>query len=88
MADGCFTACVNILRQYNAMSRVVAVQHLKTMRLEGRWQSDVWGIVSHFDMAQQEVARDKLMAAKVWLTHFANATNTDKLEDDTSGMED
>ena len=42
MADACFEACVQVLREYGPMSRVWAVECLKRMRLEGRWQTDVW----------------------------------------------
>lgn len=77
MADACFEACVDLLRKHNSMSRVVAVQHLRNMRSEGRWQTDVWGIVSHFDESKQQIARNKRMAAKIWLSKFS------RQEDDT-----
>ena len=71
MADACFEACVDSLRKHNSMSRVVAVQHLRNMRSEGRWQTDVWGVVSHFEESKQQIARNKRMAAKIWLTKFS-----------------
>jgi hypothetical protein len=86
MAEGCYTACVNLLRRYNSISRVIAVQHLKGMRTAGRWQSDVWGIVSHFEAAQKAVARDKLMAAKLWLTNFT--TNPSSNDEKQGEVED
>jgi hypothetical protein len=52
------------------MSRVKAVRHLRDMRVEGRWQSDVWGIVSHFEASKKLVTENKKIAAKIWLTHF------------------
>lgn len=70
MANSFHGACVDVLRKYNSMSRVVAVQHLKKMQMEGRWQTDVWGIVSHFESAKKIVAKNKKMAAKIWLQQF------------------
>jgi sulfite reductase alpha subunit-like flavoprotein len=70
MADSCFEACVELLRKHETMSRVKAVQYLRGMRAEGRWQTDVWGIVSHFEESKKQVTKNKKIAAKIWLTHF------------------
>jgi len=67
MANSCFEACVQILQRHGPMSRVLAVQHLKATRLEGRWQADVWGIVSHFEEAKKSVQKRKRAAAQMWL---------------------
>lgn len=75
MADECFEACISVLRNHNSMSRVAAVQHLKKMRSENRWQTDVWGVVSHFAEAKKAIAQSKRTAAKVWLTHFTKGNN-------------
>jgi hypothetical protein len=72
MADSCFEACVELLRKHQTMSRVIAVRHLRDMRVEGRWQSDVWGIVSHFEESKKLVTENKKIAAKIWLTHFSD----------------
>ena len=45
MANECHEACVQLLRVHGDMSRVAAVQNLTKMRVDGRWQTDVWGIV-------------------------------------------
>ena len=45
MANDCHEACVQLLRKHGRMSRVAAVHVLNKMRMEGRWQTDVWGIV-------------------------------------------
>jgi sulfite reductase alpha subunit-like flavoprotein len=73
MAEECFEACIQVLRVHDSRSRVAAVQHLKKMRSEGRWQTDVWGIVSHYVDAKKTVAKSKKTAAKMWLTHFHQA---------------
>ena len=73
MADACYEACLGLLRTHKVMSRVSAVAHLKKMRLKGHWQSDVWGILSHFETAKKDVMKNKRMAAKLWMSHF----NTD-----------
>ena len=70
MADSCFEACVELLRNHQTMSRVKAVKHLRDMRVEGRWQTDVWGIVSHYDESKKVVEANVKKAAKIWLTHF------------------
>jgi NAD(P)H-flavin reductase len=53
MTDSCFEACVELLRDHQTMSRVKAVKHLRDMRVKGRWQTDVWGIVSHFNESKK-----------------------------------
>lgn len=70
MADSCFEACVELLRKHQTMSRVKAVKHLRDMRVEGRWQTDVWGIVSHYEESKKVVEENVKKAAKLWLTHF------------------
>jgi sulfite reductase alpha subunit-like flavoprotein len=70
MADACNEVCVGLLRKHAAMSRVAAVQLLKQMRLQGRWQTDVWGIVSHFEDAKKDLRKSKRSAAKLWMSHF------------------
>jgi nitric oxide synthase oxygenase domain/subunit/sulfite reductase alpha subunit-like flavoprotein/hemoglobin-like flavoprotein len=70
MADSCFEACVELLRNHQTMSRVKAVKHLRDMRVEGRWQTDVWGIVSHFDESKKFNEQKVKKAAKRWLKHF------------------
>ena len=77
MADSCFESCINVLRDHGSMSRVWAVQQLKTMRLEGRWQTDVWGIVSHFEEAKKSIEKKKKTAAKLWLKHLKGGDNDD-----------
>ncbi|CAB9504775.1 Nitric oxide synthase [Seminavis robusta] len=71
MADACFEACIGVLRVHGVMSRVAAVQYLKQMQLEGRWQTDVWGIVSHFEDAKKSIEEKKRMKAKLWLSRLA-----------------
>jgi sulfite reductase alpha subunit-like flavoprotein len=70
MAASCHEACVELLRKHQTMSRIKAVRHLRDMRAEGRWQTDVWGIVSHFEESKKTVTANKKIAAKIWLTHF------------------
>lgn len=70
MADSCFKSCVELLRKHQTMSRVNAVRHLRDMRVEGRWQTDVWSIVSHSEESKKSVTENKKTAAKIWLTHF------------------
>jgi sulfite reductase alpha subunit-like flavoprotein/nitric oxide synthase oxygenase domain/subunit len=70
MADACYEVCVSLLREHAVMSRVAAANYLKHMRMEWRWQTDVWGIVSHFEDAKKDIMKSKRMAAKLWMSHF------------------
>jgi len=71
VADYCFESCVNALRKHGKMSRVSAVQHIKFMRSQGRWQYDLWGIISHFNDAKRDVRKKKQATAKTWLLNFS-----------------
>ena len=71
MADECFEACVGALKKYANMPRVVAVDHLRRMQVEGRWQTDVWGIISHYEDSKREIAKNKKMKAQLWLSNLA-----------------
>lgn len=70
MADECYEVCIETLRKHNSVSRVAAVQHLKRMRAEERWQMDLWGLVHQFQESRDAVAKMKKKAAKVWLSRF------------------
>ena len=70
MANSCYESCLDLLRTQGNMSRVTAASHIKRMRVEGRWQSDVWGILSDFERAKKDVMKSKKMAGKLWLTRF------------------
>jgi sulfite reductase alpha subunit-like flavoprotein len=67
MAASCFEACVQVLREFGPTSRVWAVQNLTRMRLQGRWQSDVWGIVSNFEESKKVLEKRVKAAAQIWL---------------------
>jgi sulfite reductase alpha subunit-like flavoprotein len=67
MAASCFEACVQVLREFGPTSRVWAVQNLTRLRLQGRWQSDVWGIVTHFEESKKVLEKRVKAAARIWL---------------------
>lgn len=71
MAAQCQEAAITTLRN-NGMSRIAAVQHVKTMKLENRWQTDVWGIVSDYEKSKKTLEISKKASARVWLNHFKN----------------
>lgn len=75
MADECFEACIEVLRKHAVISRVAAVQHLRQMQLEGRWQTDVWGIVSNFEESKKTIEQKKRMKAKLWLSRLASGAD-------------
>ena len=80
MANSCFEASVELLRNHQAMSRVKAVKHLLDMRVEGRWQMDVWDIVSHYDKSKEIVEENAKKAAKIWLNRFKGGDQYTRLE--------
>lgn len=71
VADACYEACVRILRQYGKMSRVGAVQHLRKMRANNRWQYDLWGVFSGFQQTTLDPRSKQIFAAKKWLLSFS-----------------
>lgn len=85
MAESSFEACVEVLREHNSMSRVSAAQHLKQMRSEARWHTDVWGIVSHFEIAKKEIALNQTKCAKVWMNRFVKPSSEEKKHEEDSG---
>mmetsp|Transcript_1755 Transcript_1755/g.3894 ORF Transcript_1755/g.3894 Transcript_1755/m.3894 type:complete len:1532 (+) Transcript_1755:163-4758(+) len=70
MAKECYESCIDVLRKHAVMSRVTAARHLKQMEAQGRWQTDVWGIVSDYENAKKQVMESKRKAAKLWMQHF------------------
>jgi len=69
VANECFEACVQVLRQQGKMSRVGAVQHLRQMKASNRWQNDLWGVFTGFNETKPEL-KVKKKTAKTWLLSF------------------
>ena len=70
VGDECYEACVNVLRMHGDMSRVGAAAHIKRMRVENRWQFDLWGIISHFIEAKRQVKKAHKQRSSEWLKSF------------------
>lgn len=70
VGDECYEACVNILRMHGDMSRVGAVAHIKRMRVENRWQYDLWGIITHFVDSKRRVKNKAQQRSSDWLKSF------------------
>lgn len=75
IAKLCNEACIDILREYGNMSKLAAMHHVMTMRLDGRWQLDVWGQGDAF--ADQDITNHKSLrnmtrktASTVWNDKF------------------
>lgn len=73
MADSCHDAIIEALREHANMSRVMAVNFLKRMRMENRWQNDIWGISAYIDednfsTAKKVLAKQKSNRALHWLS--------------------
>lgn len=74
MSDFCYEAVVDALREHGRMSRAKATQLLKRLRVEDRWQYDLWGISAYMDEgssysdAKRKVAKSKGNRALNWLS--------------------
>ena len=71
MGDQCYEACVAVLRKYAYMSRIQATTHLRRMRLESRWQYDLWGTSNLMDDdyadSKRSIRKDRANRAVMWL---------------------
>lgn len=79
MSDYCYEAIVDALREHARMSRVKATSLLQRMRVEDRWQYDLWGISSYMDdnnysSAKKKMASRKGNRAMVWLSTMKRKT--------------
>jgi len=49
VGNAVFEVCVECMRTYGHRTKVGAVQHLKIMQLQKRWQYDLWGAMKNYD---------------------------------------
>jgi sulfite reductase alpha subunit-like flavoprotein len=70
VGDKCYEVCIQVLRAYGNMSRVGAVCHINRMRVENRWQFDLWGVIQHFVEAKREIKKEKEVRSASWLRSF------------------
>ena len=69
MANCCGDSCIEVLQRYGGMSRINAVHHMMKMRVQDRWQLDVWGTAKQFMSESDDLgASHKLIVEsdKVW----------------------
>ena len=84
MADYCYEAVVNALREHGHMSRAKATQLLKRLRVEDRWQYDLWGISAYMDEgssysdAKRKVAKRNGNRALTWLSKMKQTDDEDE----------
>jgi sulfite reductase alpha subunit-like flavoprotein len=69
MGAACQESAITTLRN-NSMSRISAVQHIQSMKLENRWQTDLWGIVTDYETSKKTLEISKKASARVWMSHF------------------
>lgn len=91
MADYVYDAIVEALREHAHMSRVKATNLLKRMRVENRWQYDLWGISSYMDddsysTAKKNAAKRKGNRALTWLSSMKRKTHQLGDDDDDDGF--
>lgn len=70
MSDNCYEAFIEVLREHGVMSRIHAVHHLQRMRVEGRWQYDLWGVSSvmeDYQSTKRRIAKKRTSRAFDWL---------------------
>lgn len=82
MADYVYEAIVESLREHGPMSRAKATQLLKRMRVEDRWQYDLWGISAYMDDdnyadAKKKAAKRKGNKAVNWLSKMKKTGQDD-----------
>lgn len=61
--------CLELLRTYGSMTRVRAAQHLRLMKMQKRWQTDLWGTPKGLD----NVGAIQVNKAKQSKTNTSNA---------------
>lgn len=81
MADFCYEAMVEALREHGHMSRSKATEQVKRMRVQDHWQYDLWGISAYMDEgsysdAKRKIAKRNGNRALTWLSKM-NKANTD-----------
>jgi hypothetical protein len=87
MADYVYDAIVEALREHAPMSRIKATNLLKRMRVEDRWQYDLWGISSYmeddsYSAAKKKAAKRKANRALNWLSTMKKTHQLDDDDDD------
>lgn len=87
MSDYCYNAIVDALRENAHMSRVKATNLLKRMRVESRWQYDLWGISAYMDgdsyaTAKKNARKRKGNRAVSWLSSMKKKTHQLSYDDD------
>lgn len=50
MANACKGKCMALLQQHGGMSKITATQFMANMRINNRWQIDVWGLSEEDDI--------------------------------------
>ena len=82
MADYCYEAIVDAIREHGRMSRAKVTQLLKRIRVEDRWQYDLWGISSYMDEGSYSDAKSKIAKrngnrALTWLSKMKQTGDED-----------
>lgn len=54
IANVCSDECIELIGKHGNMSRINAMQYMMKLRVEGRWELDVWGDVKSLHSAQEE----------------------------------
>ena len=67
VADDVYETLLSIIQQHGKVSRVSAVRFIDKMRVEGRYQLDLFGVVMHLNKANKHFARKRNNAAQLWL---------------------
>lgn len=84
MADSCYKACVNALCEHGNISRAKALTHLELMRVQDRWQCDLYSQSSDID--ERSYSNDKVAKklnstlALTWLTNMKTKSSENKEE--------
>jgi len=86
MADHCYEAIIEALRKHGPMSRAKATQLLKRLRVEDRWQYDLWGISAYMDEGpsysdtKSKIAKRNGNRALTWLSKMKQTDHDESLD--------
>ena len=75
VGNAVFDACVECLRTHGHRTKVGAVQHLKIMQLQKRWQYDLWGTLKNYDdigkLSKKSILKKSTKTlARTWLENI------------------
>jgi sulfite reductase alpha subunit-like flavoprotein/nitric oxide synthase oxygenase domain/subunit/hemoglobin-like flavoprotein len=82
MADSAYEALLKAIMQGSSTSRAKAKAHVDTMRAEGRYHLDVWGVIKHGEETKRLMKKDIMIQR--WLDILASRDDNTAVAADSS----